>query len=111
MTPKKGGHKRATAVLGAAKEGRSQIRDRVPFRIRERHPDNDSPLANDLLRNWTHVRKVVGYRRFDTTSELRLLNETFAELRLNFSVIANLDTLTGGPREAAEQSEDAPPDR
>ena len=61
----------------------------------------------------THVRKVVGYRRFDTTSELRLLNETFAELRLykNFSVIANLDTLTGGQRETAEQSEGTPPDR
>ena len=33
-------------------------------------------------KNWTHVRKVVGYRRFDTTRELRLLNEIYAELRL-----------------------------
>jgi hypothetical protein len=93
----------------AAKEGLSQIRDRVPFRIRELHPDNDSALVNDLLwdwtqqekirlsrsrpykkndnawveqKNWTHVRKVVGYRRFDTTGELRLLNEIYAELRL-----------------------------
>jgi len=93
----------------AAKEGLSQIRDRVPFRIRELHPDNDSALVNDLLwdwtqqekirlsrsrpykkndnawveqKNWTHVRKVVGYRRFDTTRELRLLNEIYAELRL-----------------------------
>jgi len=93
----------------AAKEGLSQIRDRVPFRIRELHPDNDSALVNDLLwdwtrqekirlsrsrpykkndnawveqKNWTHVRKVVGYRRFDTTRELRLLNEIYTELRL-----------------------------
>ncbi len=93
----------------AAKEGLNQIRDRVPFRIRELHPDNDSALVNDLLwdwtqqekirlsrsrpyqkndnawveqKNWTHVRKVVGYRRFDTTRELRLLNEIYAELRL-----------------------------
>ena len=33
-------------------------------------------------KNWTHVRKVVGYRRFDTTGELRLLNEIYAVLRL-----------------------------
>jgi len=93
----------------AAKEGLSQIRDRAPFRIRELHPDNDSALVNDLLwdwtqqekirlsrsrpykkndnawveqKNWTHVRKVVGYRRFDTTRELRLLNEIYVELRL-----------------------------
>jgi hypothetical protein len=33
-------------------------------------------------KNWTHVRKIVGYRRFDTTSELRLLNEIYAVLRL-----------------------------
>jgi hypothetical protein len=33
-------------------------------------------------KNWTHVRKVVGYRRFDTTTELRLLNEIYAVLRL-----------------------------
>jgi hypothetical protein len=93
----------------AAKEGLSQIRDRAPFRILELHPDNDSALVNDLLwdwtqqekirlsrsrpykkndnawveqKNWTHVRKVVGYRRFDTARELRLLNEIYAELRL-----------------------------
>jgi len=84
----------------AAKEGLCQIRDRTPFRIRELHPDNDSALVNDLRwdwtqkekirlsrsrpykkndnawveqKNWTHVRKVVGYRRFDTTRELRPL--------------------------------------
>lgn len=93
----------------AAKEGLSQIRERLPFRILELHPDNDSTLVNDLLwdwtreakiamsrsrpykkndnawveqKNWTHVRKVVGYRRFDTTVELRLLNEIYAALRL-----------------------------
>jgi hypothetical protein len=93
----------------AAKEGLSQIRDRMPFGILELHPDNDSALINDLLwdwtqqekirlsrsrpykkndnawveqKNWTHVRKVVGYRRFDTTRELRLLNEIYAVLRV-----------------------------
>ena len=93
----------------ATKEGLSQMRPRFPFRIRELHPDNDSALVNDLLldwcreqriqlsrsrpyqkndnawieqKNWTHVRKVVGYRRFDHTSELHLLNEIYAVLRL-----------------------------
>ena len=93
----------------ATKEGLTQMRPRFPFRIRELHPDNDSALVNDLLwdwtqqekirlsrsrpykkndnawveqKNWTHVRKVVGYRRFDTTGELRLLNEIYAVLRL-----------------------------
>jgi hypothetical protein len=93
----------------AAKEGLSQMQPRFPFRILELHPDNDSALVNDLLwdwtqqqrirlsrsrpykkndnawveqKNWTHVRKVVGYRRFDTTSELRVLNEIYNSLRL-----------------------------
>lgn len=93
----------------ATKEGLRQMRPRFPFRIRELHPDNDSALVNNLLwdwcseqkirmsrsrpykkndnawveqKNWTHVRKVVGYRRYDNTSELRLLNEIYAVLRL-----------------------------
>jgi hypothetical protein len=93
----------------AAKEGLGQIQPRFPFPIRELHPDNDSALLNDLLwdwtqeqgiqlsrsrpykkndnawveqKNWTHVRKVVGYRRFDTTGELRLLNEIYGVMRL-----------------------------
>lgn len=93
----------------ATKEGLSQMQPRFPFRIRELHPDNDSALVNDLLwdwtqqerirlsrsrpykkndnawveqKNWTHVRKVVGYRRFDNTSELRVLNEIYNSLRL-----------------------------
>jgi hypothetical protein len=93
----------------ATKEGLDAIRQRVPFRIREIHPDNDSGLINQLLwdycqrarikmsrsrpykkndnawveqRNWTHVRKVVGYQRFDTTGDLVLLRELYAQLRL-----------------------------
>jgi hypothetical protein len=93
----------------ATKEGLNRMRPRFPFRIRELHPDNDSALVNNLLlewcreqriqlsrsrpyqkndnawieqKNWTHVRKIVGYRRFDNTSELRILNEIYAVLRL-----------------------------
>jgi hypothetical protein len=90
-------------------EGLNQMRLRFPFRIRELHPDNDSALVNDLLwnwcrqarirlsrsrpykkndnawieqKNWTHVRKIVGYRRYDNMGELRLLNQIYAVLRL-----------------------------
>ena len=93
----------------ATREGMEQIRKRVPFRIREIHPDNDSALVSDLLwdwsrnakirmsrsrpykkndnawieqKNWTHVRKVVGYRRYDTAPELALLNAIYAISRL-----------------------------
>ena len=93
----------------ATKEGMETIRARLPFRIKEIHPDNDSGLINDLLwrycrgagirmsrsrpyqkndnawveqRNWTHVRKQVGYQRLDTTAEMRGLRELYESLRL-----------------------------
>jgi len=93
----------------ATQAGLEALRQRLPFRIREVHPDNDSGMINDLLwrycrqagirmsrsrpyrkndnawveqKNWTHVRKVVGYRRYDTMGELALLNEIYALLRL-----------------------------
>jgi hypothetical protein len=96
------------AIMGrsqlATKEGLDRIRRRLPFRILEIHPDNDSGMINDLLwgyckkarirmsrsrpykkndnawveqRNWTHVRKVVGYRRMDTAGELAILRELY----------------------------------
>jgi hypothetical protein len=88
----------------ATKEGMDRIRQRLPFRILEIHPDNDSGMINGLLwdycrkarirmsrsrpykkndnawveqRNWTHVRKVVGYRRLDTAGELAILRELY----------------------------------
>jgi hypothetical protein len=93
----------------AVREAMEAIRQRAPFRIREIHPDNDSGLVNELLwkyckdariqmsrsrpykkndnawieqRNWTHVRKVVGYQRFDTTGEMQVLRELYRHLRL-----------------------------
>jgi hypothetical protein len=33
-------------------------------------------------RNWTHVRKVVGYQRLDTTTELGILRKLYGKLRL-----------------------------
>lgn len=93
----------------ATKAGMEAIRGRLPFPIKEVHPDNDRGMINDLLwdycrgagirmsrsrpyrkndnawveqRNWTHVRKQVGYQRLDTTAELRVLRELYESLRL-----------------------------
>jgi len=92
-----------------SRAGLEQGQPRFPFPIKEIHPDNDSAMINDLLwdwcrqahirmsrsrpykkndnawveqKNWTHVRKAVGYRRYDTTTELRLLNEIYSLSRL-----------------------------
>jgi hypothetical protein len=101
------------AIMGrsqaATKEGMQNIRRRLPFRIREIHPDNDSGMINSLLwnyckgagirmsrsrpyrkndncwveqRNWSHIRKVVGYGRLDSPVELAILKELYACLRL-----------------------------
>lgn len=99
---------------GCPQMGRSQkatqdsletIRGRLPFRLREVHPDNDSGILNNLLwsycrsrriamsrsrpycsndnawveqRNRTHVREVAGHRRFSTNEQLQILRELFA---------------------------------
>lgn len=92
----------------ATRDGMDRLRKRLPFRIREIHPDNDRGLINDLMwrycqqariqmsrsrpykkndnawveqRNWTHVRKVVGYQRMDSAAELEVLRELYAQLR------------------------------
>ena len=93
----------------ATQEGLDRLRQRLPFPVREIHPDNDSGMINALLwrycqgagirmsrsrpykkndnawveqRNWTHVRKVVGYRRYETLGELQLLNALYGALTL-----------------------------
>ena len=84
----------------ATQESLERIRKRLPFRVREVHPDNDSGILNDLLwnycrrrriamsrsrpyqkndnawveqKNWTHVRKLVGYRRMTTAVQCEVL--------------------------------------
>ena len=91
----------------ATRDGMDRMRKRLPFRVREIHPDNDTGLINDLMwrycqgakikmsrsrpykkndnawveqRNWTHVRKVVGYRRMDSKTELEALHELYEKL-------------------------------
>ena len=89
----------------ATQESLERIRQRVPFRVQEVHPDNDSGILNDLLwnycrrhrmrmsrsrpyqkndnawveqKNWTHVRKVVGYGRFTTAAQCEVLRALYA---------------------------------
>ncbi|MGC8731049.1 MAG: integrase catalytic domain-containing protein [Halothiobacillaceae bacterium] len=93
----------------ATREGLDAIRVRLPFPIRELHPDNDSGMINDLMwrycqdagirmsrsrpyqkndnawveqKNWTHVRKVVGYRRLTTDAQREILNTLYPVLAL-----------------------------
>jgi hypothetical protein len=88
----------------ATQESLEGIRRRLAFRVREVHPDNDSGILNDLLwnycrrhrirmsrsrpyqkndnawveqKNWTHVRKVVGYGRFTTAAQCELLKALY----------------------------------
>lgn len=95
---------RATAI--ALDEARS----RYPFPWQHFHVDNDSSFINWLLydyaekhglslsrsrpyrkndnylveqKNWTHVRKVVGYLRYDTKKEQEIFNDLYRhEIRL-----------------------------
>jgi hypothetical protein len=88
----------------------SQARGRYPFDWREIHSDNGSEFINAHLfnytekegldfsrsrpykkndnclveqKNWTHVKKFVGYLRYDTEAELNILNDLYRnELRL-----------------------------
>jgi len=90
--------------------GIDRMRKRTPFGWRGIHPDNGSEFLNaHLLRytqneqldftrsrpnkkndncyveqkNWTHVRKMFGYLRYDTEAELRILNDLYrGDLRL-----------------------------
>jgi hypothetical protein len=95
---------------GRVKDSLSRIKGRSPFAIKEIHPDNDSGIINQLVyrwtqeegisfsrsrpnkkndnayieqKNWTHVRKIFGYLRYDTEEELAIINDLYRnELRL-----------------------------
>jgi len=91
-------------------EGLENGRKRFPFPWKEIHSDNGTEFINDHLyrytlqeniafsrsrpykkndnclieqKNWTHVRKIVGYYRYDTREEQAILNNLYRnELRL-----------------------------
>ena len=87
-----------------------QIRGRAPFDLKGLDSDNGSEFINDILykyccrekleftrsrpsrkndnayieqKNWTHVRKILGYLRYDTFAELSIINDLYhGDLRL-----------------------------
>jgi hypothetical protein len=91
-------------------DGLKRVRNRFPFSLKEIHSDNGTEFINWHLfrytakenlgfsrsrpnkkndncfveqKNWTHVKKFVGYFRYDTTKELGILNGIYRnELRL-----------------------------
>jgi len=90
--------------------GLKRVRSRFPFSLKEIHSDNGTEFINWHLfrytnkeklgfsrsrpnkkndncfveqKNWTHVKKFVGYLRYDRKEELGMLNELYRnELRL-----------------------------
>ena len=85
------------------------LRQQLPFTLRGIDSDNGSEFINDHLRryctaqqiqftrgrpykkddnahieqkNWTHVRKLLGYVRYDSPAALTAINALYAELRL-----------------------------
>jgi len=95
---------------GRVQTALDEIRQALPFRLRGIDSDNGSEFINDHLyrycqeqaiqftrgrpykkddnahieqKNWTHVRKLVGYWRYDTPAAVAALNELYRhELRL-----------------------------
>ncbi len=87
-----------------------QIRGRAPFDLKGLDSDNGSEFINDILykychreklefsrsrpsrkndnayieqKNWTHVRKILGYLRYDSLAELSIINDLYrGDLRL-----------------------------
>jgi len=87
-----------------------KIRERIPFECKGLDSDNGSEFINNILykycrrekleftrsrpgrkndnayieqKNWTHVRKVFGYLRYDSPKELMIINDLYQhELRL-----------------------------
>ncbi len=90
--------------------GLKKVRDRFPFSLKQIHSDNGVEFINWHLfrytnkeklgfsrsrpnkkndncfveqKNWTHVKKLVGYLRYDSEEELQMLNDLYRnELRL-----------------------------
>jgi hypothetical protein len=98
-----------------------QIRQRLPFALEGIDSDNDSAFINAHLlaycqqhtitftrnraykkndncfveqKNWTAVRKAVGYVRYDTPEELHTINELYEHLRLYINLFQPVMKLT-----------------
>lgn len=60
---------------------RYTIKENISFSRSRPYKKNDNCLVEQ--KNWTHVKKFVGYHRYDTQAELDILNDLYRnELRL-----------------------------
>ena len=57
--------------------------DREKLEFTRSRPSHKNDNAYIEQKNWTHVRKVLGYLRYDTVAEMKLINDLYRnELRL-----------------------------
>jgi hypothetical protein len=108
------------------REALEEIRERLPFRLRGIDSDNGSEFINDCLwnycqdlkiqftrgrpykkddnahieqKNWTHVRKLIGWERFDTEKAIDAINDLYGrEWRLMMNLFQPSVKLTGKVR-------------
>jgi hypothetical protein len=114
---------------GRVQTALEEVRPALPFRLRGIDSDNGSEFINDHLyrycqahqiqftrgrpykkddnahieqKNWTHVRKLVGYWRYDTPAAVTALNELYRhELRLFHNLFLPSVKLLGKERVGA----------
>jgi hypothetical protein len=87
-----------------------ELRGAFPFPIRGLDSDNGceftNPNQNDGAyveqKNWSVVRRAVGYHRYDTPAELGLLNSIYAVLRLQTSFFSPEQKLVEKHRHGAK---------
>src|SRR6185295_4127306 len=56
------------------------ISERITFTRARPHRKNDNCFVEE--KNWSVVRRNVGYRRYDSAEEFEVLNELYSHLRL-----------------------------
>jgi len=105
------------------------IRDRLPFSIKGLDSDNDSTFINYHMlhyceenhitftrsragnkndgcyveqKNWSIVRKTVGYARYDTDEEVDILNQIYDVLRLYVNMFQPVAKLISKERQGAK---------
>ncbi len=118
-------------------EALAQLRADLPFALRGIDSDNGSEFINHHLyrycraeaipftrgrpykkddnahieqKNWTHVRKLVGYERYDSTAAVEALNAVYAEVRLLQNLFLPSVKLVAKPRVGSRlrRTSDAP---
>lgn len=65
-------------------------------------PGNSNDGSHAEQKNWTHVRELVGYLRFDTEAELELLNQIWERDRLFTNLVLTQQKLVRRERQGAK---------